>query len=86
VKDVRVDAFPSSLIYYLGFNTQSPQQPALANPALWLQNRPGFVQIVMERRAGNRAIKALRQEALMNAVLPRRALMARLPARRSITI
>jgi peptide/nickel transport system substrate-binding protein len=35
VKDVRVDAFPSSLIYYLGFNTQSPQQPALANPALW---------------------------------------------------
>lgn len=34
-KDVRVDAFPSSLIYYLGFNTQSPQQPALANPALW---------------------------------------------------
>jgi peptide/nickel transport system substrate-binding protein len=33
--NVRVDAFPSSLIYYLGFNTQSPQQPALGNPALW---------------------------------------------------
>jgi hypothetical protein len=34
VKDVRVDAFPSSLIYYLGFNTQSPQQPALAASVL----------------------------------------------------
>jgi len=32
---VRIDAFPSSLVYYIGFNTQSPQQPALGNPALW---------------------------------------------------
>ena len=32
---VRVEAFPSSLIYYIGLNTQSPQQPALGNPALW---------------------------------------------------
>ncbi|MDF2915751.1 MAG: transporter substrate-binding protein [Pantoea agglomerans] len=33
--NVRIDAFPSSLVYYIGFNTQSPQQPALGNPALW---------------------------------------------------
>lgn len=32
---IRIDAFPSSLVYYLGFNTKSAQQPALANPALW---------------------------------------------------
>lgn len=32
---VNVVAFPSSLIYYLGFNTQDKQQPALGNPALW---------------------------------------------------
>ncbi|CUU25359.1 putative ABC transport system, periplasmic solute-binding protein precursor [Duffyella gerundensis] len=29
---VRIEAFPSSLIYYLGFNTQ---QAGLGNPALW---------------------------------------------------
>lgn len=33
--NVRVASFPSSLIYYLGFNTQDPKQPALGNPALW---------------------------------------------------
>jgi len=33
--NVRIDAFPSSLIYYLGFNTKNAQQPALGNPALW---------------------------------------------------
>ncbi|MCE0490432.1 ABC transporter substrate-binding protein [Pantoea sp. Mb-10] len=32
---VRIAAFPSSLIYYLGFNTQSQAQPALGNPAFW---------------------------------------------------
>ncbi|MBN1084853.1 ABC transporter substrate-binding protein [Erwinia aphidicola] len=32
---VQVASFPSSLIYYLGFNTQDKQQPALGNPALW---------------------------------------------------
>lgn len=32
---VRIDAFPSSLIYYLGFNTKDARQPALGNPALW---------------------------------------------------
>ncbi|MBP2170055.1 peptide/nickel transport system substrate-binding protein [Erwinia toletana] len=32
---IKVSAFPSSLIYYLGFNTQDKQQPALGNPALW---------------------------------------------------
>lgn len=32
---VNVASFPSSLIYYLGFNTQDKQQPALGNPALW---------------------------------------------------
>jgi len=35
VPSLRVAGFPSSLIYYLGFNTQSSQQPALGNPALW---------------------------------------------------
>ncbi len=35
VASVRVASFPSSLIYYLGFNTQDKQQPALGNPALW---------------------------------------------------
>jgi peptide/nickel transport system substrate-binding protein len=34
-KNLRIDAFPSSLVYYLGFNTQNPAQPALGNPALW---------------------------------------------------
>lgn len=33
--NVRVASYPSSLIYYLGFNTQDKQQPALGNPALW---------------------------------------------------
>lgn len=33
--NVRIDAFPSSLVYYLGFNTKNAQQPALGNPALW---------------------------------------------------
>ncbi|WP_380181842.1 ABC transporter substrate-binding protein [Kalamiella sp. sgz302252] len=33
--DVKVASFPSSLVYYLGFNTQDKQQPALGNPALW---------------------------------------------------
>ncbi len=33
--NVNVASFPSSLIYYLGFNTQDRQQPALGNPALW---------------------------------------------------
>ena len=32
---VTVASFPSSLVYYLGFNTQDKQQPALGNPALW---------------------------------------------------
>ncbi|PLR39889.1 ABC transporter substrate-binding protein [Chimaeribacter arupi] len=32
---VRVAGFPSGLIYYLGFNTQNPQQPVLGNPAFW---------------------------------------------------
>ncbi|MGE9551929.1 ABC transporter substrate-binding protein [Erwinia amylovora] len=32
---VKVESFPSSLIYYLGFNTQNTQQSALGNPALW---------------------------------------------------
>ncbi len=32
---IRVASFPSSLIYYLGFNTQDKQQPALGNPAFW---------------------------------------------------
>ena len=32
---VTVASFPSSLVYYLGFNTQDKQQPALSNPALW---------------------------------------------------
>ncbi|AUX93198.1 ABC transporter substrate-binding protein [Mixta gaviniae] len=32
---VRIASFPSSLIYYLGFNTQDKQQPALGNPGLW---------------------------------------------------
>ncbi|MGB9097475.1 ABC transporter substrate-binding protein [Erwinia sp.] len=35
VSSVRVASFPSSLIYYLGFNTQDKEQPALGNPALW---------------------------------------------------
>lgn len=34
-KSLRIEAFPSSLIYYLGFNTQDGTQPALGNPALW---------------------------------------------------
>ncbi|RPE04488.1 ABC transporter substrate-binding protein [Candidatus Pantoea deserta] len=33
--NVRIDAFPSSLVYYLGFNTKDAKQPALGNPALW---------------------------------------------------
>jgi len=33
--NVRVASYPSALIYYLGFNTQDKQQPALGNPALW---------------------------------------------------
>jgi len=32
---VKIASFPSSLVYYLGFNTQDKQQPALGNPALW---------------------------------------------------
>ncbi|WP_241580860.1 ABC transporter substrate-binding protein [Rosenbergiella nectarea] len=32
---VKVASFPSSLIYYLAFNAQDSQQPALGNPALW---------------------------------------------------
>lgn len=32
---VKVESFPSSLIYYLGFNTHDKQQSALGNPALW---------------------------------------------------
>lgn len=32
---VKIASFPSSLVYYLGFNTQNRQQPALGNPALW---------------------------------------------------
>ncbi|MEZ3500229.1 ABC transporter substrate-binding protein [Pantoea sp. KPR_PJ] len=32
---VRIDTFPSTLIYYLGFNTKDAKQPALGNPALW---------------------------------------------------
>lgn len=32
---VKVASFPSSLIYYLAFNTQDSQQPVLRNPALW---------------------------------------------------
>ncbi|WP_067705105.1 ABC transporter substrate-binding protein [Erwinia sp. ErVv1] len=35
VSGVKVASFPSSLIYYLGFNTQNKQQSALGNPALW---------------------------------------------------
>lgn len=35
VSSIRVASFPSSLIYYLGFNTQDKTQPALGNPALW---------------------------------------------------
>ncbi len=34
-KQLRIDSFPSSLVYYLGFNTQNKTQPALGNPALW---------------------------------------------------
>ena len=34
-KNLRIEAFPSSLVYYLGFNTQDKAQPALGNPALW---------------------------------------------------
>lgn len=33
--NVKIASFPSSLVYYLGFNTQNKQQPALGNPALW---------------------------------------------------
>lgn len=33
--NLRVEAFPSSLVYYLGFNTKDKAQPALGNPALW---------------------------------------------------
>lgn len=32
---VRIESFPSTLIYYLGFNTKEAKQPALGNPALW---------------------------------------------------
>jgi len=32
---VKVVTFPSTLVYYLGFNAQNPQQPVLANPAFW---------------------------------------------------
>lgn len=32
---VTVASFPSGLVYYLGFNTQDKQQPALGNPAFW---------------------------------------------------
>ncbi|WP_342754984.1 ABC transporter substrate-binding protein [Pantoea sp. MBD-2R] len=32
---IKVESFPSSLVYYLGFNTQNKQQSALGNPALW---------------------------------------------------
>ncbi|MCW6033011.1 ABC transporter substrate-binding protein [Pantoea sp. JK] len=34
-KNLRIEAFPSSLVYYLSFNTQDKAQPALGNPALW---------------------------------------------------
>ncbi len=34
-KQLRIEAFPSSLVYYLAFNTQNKAQPALGNPALW---------------------------------------------------
>lgn len=34
-KNLRIEAFPSSLVYYLGFNTKDKAQPALGNPALW---------------------------------------------------
>ena len=34
-KHLRIEAFPSSLIYYLAFNARNAAQPALANPALW---------------------------------------------------
>ncbi|GKW25743.1 ABC transporter substrate-binding protein [Pectobacterium polonicum] len=33
--NVQVKTFPSSLIYYLGFNTKDKTQPVLGNPALW---------------------------------------------------
>lgn len=34
-KNLRIEAFPSSLVYYLGFNTKDKAQPVLGNPALW---------------------------------------------------
>lgn len=34
-KGVRIEQHDSAKVYYLGFNTGSQQQPALANPALW---------------------------------------------------
>ncbi|BAN96949.1 family 5 extracellular solute-binding protein [Plautia stali symbiont] len=34
-QQLRIEAFPSSLVYYLAFNTQNKAQPALGNPALW---------------------------------------------------
>ncbi|WP_017350096.1 ABC transporter substrate-binding protein [Pantoea sp. A4] len=34
-KNLKITAFPSDLVYYLGFNTKDPHQPALGNPALW---------------------------------------------------
>ncbi|MBS0882934.1 ABC transporter substrate-binding protein [Pantoea sp. JGM49] len=34
-KNLHIAAFPSSLVYYLGFNTQNKAQPALGNSALW---------------------------------------------------
>jgi len=38
-KHLRIEAFPSSLIYYLAFNAHNAAQPALANPALWRDAR-----------------------------------------------
>ncbi len=34
-QNLRIESFPSSLVYYLAFNTQNHAQPELANPALW---------------------------------------------------
>ncbi|WP_034948693.1 ABC transporter substrate-binding protein [Erwinia oleae] len=32
---VKVENYPSDLVFYLGFNTQNKQQPLLGNPAFW---------------------------------------------------
>lgn len=62
---VRIATFPSSLIYYLGFNTKNSQQPALGNPAFWQAAR----WLVDYDALANQLLKG--QYAVHQSILPK---------------